>query len=76
MGDSSRSEGFALTGYDIHGCVEDGIGWGLDAPGKFFRRRRRRRRRPPGVGRGGGGETSAFPPKSNHAPGGVHDLIS
>ena len=30
-------------------------GWGLDAPGKFFRRRRRRRRRrrhPPGFGIG------------------------
>ena len=23
----SRSEGFALTGYEIPGCVEDGLSW-------------------------------------------------
>ena len=45
-----RSEGLALTGYDIPGCVEDGAWSSLDALGKFFRRRRRRR--PPGFEKG------------------------
>ena len=64
-----RSEGFALTGYDIPGCMEDGA-WMLWENSSVV------------VVAAvahlglGGGKNSAFPPKSNHAPGGAHDLIS
>ena len=65
-----RSEGFALTGYDIPGCMEDGA-WMLWENSSAVAVAAVAH---PGLG--GGGKNSAFPPKSNHAPGGAHDLIS
>ena len=64
---NSRSEGFALTEYDIPGCVEDGawMPWENSSVAVVVVAVAHL-----------GGKNSAFPPKSNHAPGGAHDLIS
>ena len=71
-----RSAGFALTGYDIPGCVDDGA-WMLWENSSVVAAAAVAAAAVahPGLGRGGG-KNSAFPTKSNHAPGGAHDLIS
>ena len=66
--DAYRSEGFALTGYDIPGCMEDGA-WMLWENSSVVVAVVVVAVAHPGLG--GGAENSAFPPKSNHAPPGA-----
>ena len=68
----ARSEGFALAGYDIPGCMEDGA-WMLWENSSVVAAAVAAAVAHPGLG---GGQEFGFSPKSNHAPGGAHDLIS